>query len=75
MKIHDTLNALGIAAFGGWVLWYIQRFPPMPGQKFGPAVYPGVIACGLLICAAVLSKSSFIATARLHARSRKVAES
>ena len=26
----------------------------MPGQKFGPAVYPGLIACGLLVCAVLL---------------------
>ncbi len=26
----------------------------MPGQKYGPAVYPGVIAVGLIACALVL---------------------
>ncbi len=54
MKLHDTLGACGIITLGGWVLWHVQRFPPMPGQKYGPAVYPGVIAVGLIACALVL---------------------
>jgi putative tricarboxylic transport membrane protein len=36
------------------VLWHIQGFPAMPGQKFGPAWFPGIIAAGLAICGALL---------------------
>jgi putative tricarboxylic transport membrane protein len=36
------------------VLWHIQGFPPMPGQKYGPAWFPGLIAGGLVICGALL---------------------
>ena len=39
---------------GGVVLWHIQGFPAMPGQKFGPAWFPGLIAGGLAICGALL---------------------
>ena len=38
----------------GIVLWHIQGFPAMPGQKFGPAWFPGLIAAGLAICGVLL---------------------
>jgi len=37
------------------VLWHIQGFPAMPGQKFGPAWFPGLIAVGLVICGVLLA--------------------
>ncbi len=54
MKIHDALGGAGLAALGAVVLWHIQGFPSMPGQKFGPAWFPGLIAIGLIACGAVL---------------------
>ena len=32
------------------ILWHIQGFPAMPGQKFGPAWFPGLVAAGLGLC-------------------------
>ena len=55
MKISDTLSGGGLAALGGVVLWHVQGFPAMPGQKFGPAWFPGLIAVGLLVCGALLA--------------------
>jgi putative tricarboxylic transport membrane protein len=37
------------------VLWHIQGYPAMPGQKFGPAWFPGLIAVGLILCGALLA--------------------
>ena len=54
MKLHDALSGAGLAALGAVVLWHIQGFPAMPGQKFGPAWFPGLIAAGLILCGAVL---------------------
>jgi putative tricarboxylic transport membrane protein len=54
LKLHDALSGAGLAALGGIVLWHIQGFPAMPGQKFGPAWFPGLIAAGLILCGAVL---------------------
>ena len=36
------------------ILWHVQGFPAMPGQKFGPAWFPGVIAIGLAACGGLL---------------------
>ena len=52
MKINDTLSGVAIAALGIAILVHVQSFPPMPGQKVGPAMFPGLLAVGLLICAA-----------------------
>jgi putative tricarboxylic transport membrane protein len=52
MKINDALSGSALAALGAVVLWHIQGFPPMPGQKFGPAWFPGLIAGGFIACGA-----------------------
>lgn len=36
------------------VLWHVQSFPAMPGQKVGPALFPGIVAAGLAACGAAL---------------------
>jgi putative tricarboxylic transport membrane protein len=54
MKFNDALSGAALIALGGVLLWHIQGFPPMPGQKYGPAWFPGLIAGGLVICGALL---------------------
>ena len=56
MKINDTLSGAALAAFGITILVHVQSFPPMPGQKVGPAMFPGLVATGLIICALLLIK-------------------
>jgi putative tricarboxylic transport membrane protein len=55
LKVNDALSGAGLAALGAVVLWHVQGFPAMPGQKFGPAWFPGLIAAGLLACGALLT--------------------
>jgi putative tricarboxylic transport membrane protein len=45
------------------ILWHIQGFPAMPGQKFGPAWFPGLIAAGLGVCGVLLMRSGLRAPA------------
>ena len=54
MRIHDTLLGLFFMALAAAFFAYTFTFPSMPGQKYGPALFPqviavGVFACGLLI--------------------------
>jgi len=49
------LIGAALAALGVVVLWHIQGYPAMPGQKFGPAWFPGLIAVGLIVCGALLA--------------------
>ena len=54
LKIHDALTGAALVALGLVILWHIQGYPAMPGQKFGPAWFPGIVAAGLAICGAML---------------------
>lgn len=54
MKINDALFGLLLLALGGWVLVTVQSFPSIPGQKFGPDLFPGLIAGVLCVCGALL---------------------
>ena len=63
MKVNDALGGAALVVLGAVVLWHIQGFPPMPGQKFGPAWFPGLIAGGLIACGALLVVSRLRAAA------------
>ena len=55
MKIGDTILGALFALLGAIVLWHVRTFPVIPGQKFGAALFPGVIAAGLVVCGILLS--------------------
>jgi putative tricarboxylic transport membrane protein len=57
VKINDALTGAALLLLAGIILWHIQSFPAMPGQKFGPAWFPGLIAIGLGACGALLVRS------------------
>lgn len=54
MKLNDAVAGALILLLSLAVLAIVKDFPPMPGQKVGPALYPGLIAGGLLICSVLL---------------------
>ena len=54
MKVNDAVTGAALVALGLAILWHIQGFPAMPGQRFGPAWFPGIVAAGLAACGLVL---------------------
>ena len=54
MKLDDRILGALFALLGVVVLWHVQSFPVIPGQKFGAALFPGVISAGLVICGVML---------------------
>ena len=54
MKVDDRILGALFALLGAVVLWHVQGFPVIPGQKFGAALFPGVISAGLVICGILL---------------------
>jgi putative tricarboxylic transport membrane protein len=54
MKLSDSVWGALLLLLAVAILWHIRTFPPMPGQRFGPAVFPGIVASGLAICAVIL---------------------
>jgi putative tricarboxylic transport membrane protein len=55
MKVDDRILGALFALLGAVVLWHVQSFPVIPGQKFGAALFPGVISAGLVICGLLLA--------------------
>jgi len=55
LKINDALTGALLVVLGLAVLWQIQSYPAMPGQKYGAALFPGLIAAGLVVCGALLA--------------------
>ena len=54
MKLNDAIFGLVLAILGALVLFTVQSFPKIPGQQVGPALFPGLIAAGILVCGIVL---------------------
>jgi putative tricarboxylic transport membrane protein len=54
MKINDAVFGAAFLLLSLLVLWTIQDYPTIPGQKVGPAAFPGAIAMGLAVCALLL---------------------
>jgi putative tricarboxylic transport membrane protein len=54
VKLNDAVAGVLLLVLAAAVGWHIRGFPQMPGQKFGPALVPGIIAAGLAVCGALL---------------------
>jgi len=54
VKINDAIIGALLAALGIAILVHVQGYPTIPGQKVGPALFPGVAAAGLVACGALL---------------------
>ncbi len=57
MRPSDFTTGLLVMAGGLAVAGYAQTFPPMPGQRIGPSLFPTVIGLGLALVGAVLALS------------------
>jgi putative tricarboxylic transport membrane protein len=53
-RVGDAPIGAGFLALALAVLWHVSDYPPAPGQPYGPALFPGLIAAGLAICSALL---------------------
>ena len=54
MRRNDAVFGLLFMALGGLVLFGVQGFPKIPGQPVGPALFPGLVACGLIVTGFIL---------------------
>jgi putative tricarboxylic transport membrane protein len=54
MKFNDAVFGAVLLVLGIAVLVHVPAFPPIPGQKYGPAIFPGLVAAGLVACAVLL---------------------
>jgi putative tricarboxylic transport membrane protein len=54
VKLNDAVWGALVLLLGITILVAIRDFPTIPGQQYGPALFPGVIAVALLVCGASL---------------------
>jgi putative tricarboxylic transport membrane protein len=54
MKLNDAIFGVALLLLGIVVLVHVQSFPRIPGQQYGPALFPGVAAAGLVACGVML---------------------
>jgi putative tricarboxylic transport membrane protein len=57
MKLNDAVFGLLLTLLGAAVLLAVQGYPKIPGQPVGPALFPGLVAAGLLVCGVLLIAS------------------
>ena len=54
MKVSDFTLALVLLALAMAMAVGALAFPPMPGQAFGPKLFPNIVAAGFALCAFAL---------------------
>ena len=54
MKFNDAIFGAVFLLLGVAILVHVQAFPQIPGQQVGPALFPGLIAVGLIACSLIL---------------------
>ncbi|WBV44769.1 tripartite tricarboxylate transporter TctB family protein [Pseudoroseomonas cervicalis] len=54
MRVNDTLLGVVLLLLGGAVLGATFSFPSFPGQDYGPALFPRLLAGGMALCGLML---------------------
>jgi len=54
MKINDAVMGGLLLVLAAAIGVYVSGFPGMPGQRYGAALFPGMIAAGFAVCGALL---------------------
>ena len=64
MRLHDTVLGALLVALAAVFFGYTFTFPDMPGQKYGPALFPRLIALGIAGCGLVIAAGGWRSGAR-----------
>jgi putative tricarboxylic transport membrane protein len=54
VRINDAVIGAVLMLFALAMIWHTRTFPAMPGQDYGPAVFPVLIGIGFLITGLIL---------------------
>jgi putative tricarboxylic transport membrane protein len=54
VKVNDAVWGALLLLLSAALLVHVQSFPTIPGQQVGPALFPGIIAVALAVCAVLL---------------------
>ena len=54
MRVNDAVIGAVLVIFALAMIWHTRTFPEMPGQDYGPALFPVLIGIGFIITGAIL---------------------
>lgn len=55
MRVNDAITGVVLIVFALAMIGYAQAtFPSMPGQDYGPALFPTLIGVGFMLCGVIL---------------------
>ena len=54
MRLNDAVIGIVLVLFALAMIWHTRSFPAMPGQDYGPALFPTLIGIGFLVTGAIL---------------------
>ena len=57
MRVNDAITGFALLAFAIATFAYARTLPAIPGQDYGAAVFPMLVATGLACCGALLIAS------------------
>jgi putative tricarboxylic transport membrane protein len=73
LRLNDAVWGALVLLLGAGIFFAIRNFPTIPGQQYGPALFPGVIAAGLLACGVGLIFKGIAGRAARDAAARWIA--
>ena len=54
MRINEAVFGVVLLLFAAAMIWYTRTFPELPGQAYGPALFPRIIGAGFILTALIL---------------------
>ncbi len=54
MRVNDAVIGAVLVLFALAMIWQTRTFPAMPGQDYGPALFPVLIGIGMIITGGIL---------------------
>jgi putative tricarboxylic transport membrane protein len=61
VRANDAITGLALIAFALAMIAITTSFPDFPGQRYGPALFPRILASGLIVCGLVLVLKGYAA--------------
>lgn len=54
MRASDTISGIVLIILASVMVALTATFPPFPGQKFGPALFPRILGAAMILCGVLL---------------------
>jgi len=57
VRLNDAVIGVALILFALVMIWHTRAFPAMPGQDYGPALFPTLIGIGFIVTGVILTVS------------------